>query len=295
MISKNKIRLYIYIFINFKRFFKKFFLKISVDKSLLKKFAKKKNLFFKKKFRVKTLISRRLFILLKRRKLLSPRRIRKNYRGNFFFKKFFFKTLIRSRKFLKSFFFKTSKIRQKNLSKKILLNSQKKFLKNTTYEYNALNIVLRSNFCLFLADVIVFFKKNFFYLNGININNTSVVLQEYDCLQLKLSSSIYKYILFSKKILKKKTAIVRFNSWKFFKHKFFKKQEHLKPKKRKVPKYIYMFYLFKLNAPKFLEVDYFSLSIFILKKQSTFSTSSYYLNKLFSFKLFPIYNFKKIN
>ena len=139
------------------------------------------------------------------------------------------------------------------------------------------------------------FRKNFFYLNGISLNKTDIVLQEHDCLQLKLSPSIYKYVLFSKKILKKKTAIVRFNSWKFFKHKFFKKQEHLKPKKRKVPKYIYMFYLFKLNTPKFLEIDYFSLSIFILKKQSTFSISSYYLNKLFSFKLFPIYNFKKIN
>jgi hypothetical protein len=69
----------------------------------------------------------------------------------------------------------------------------------------------------------------------------------------------------------------------------------LRPKKRKSPKYLFLFFLFKVNTPKFLEVDYFSLSIILLKKQDAFVFSSFYLNKLFSFKLFSLYNFKKIN
>jgi hypothetical protein len=95
--------------------------------------------------------------------------------------------------------------------------------------------------------------------------------------------------------LKKKIALFRHHSWKFFKQKYFKIQDNLRPKKRKSPKYLLFFFLFKVNTPKFLEVDYFSLSIILLKKQDAFVFSSFYLNKLFSFKLFSLYNFKKIN
>ncbi len=83
--------------------------------------------------------------------------------------------------------------------------------------------------------------------------------------------------------------------WRFFKQKFFKKKHNLKIKKKKIPKYLYLFYLYKLNVPKTLEVDFLTLSVFILKKENIFLQSSYYLNKPFSFKLFSLYNFKKIN
>jgi hypothetical protein len=49
----------------------------------------------------------------------------------------------------------------------------------------------------------------------------------------------------------------------------------LRPKKRKSPKYLFLFFLFKVNTPKFLEVDYFSLSIILLKKQDAFVFSSF--------------------
>jgi hypothetical protein len=50
-----------------------------------------------------------------------------------------------------------------------------------------------------------------------------------------------------------------------------------------------------MNTPKFLEIDYLSLSIFFLKKPKLYTYSTYYLNKLFSFRLFALYNYKKIN
>lgn len=290
------IRLYVYILINFKKFLKIYFLKIVFNSNILKKFNKKKNLFFKKKFKLKTLISRRLFIVLKKRKKFILHRPKKIDRGNFFFKKFFFRTLIKNRKFLKEFFFFTKKVRQKKISKKISKNIFfKTFSKNFNYEYTVFNIALRSHFCIYTADIYLYFKKNFFFLNGEVIKNSNSIMKEGDCLQLKISKPLYRYILWSKKILRKKIAVMRFNSWKYFKHKYFKQQQQLKPKKRKIPKHIFMFYLFKLNIPTILELDYFSLSIFLLKKKSIFLFSSYYLNKLFSFKLFSLYNFKKIN
>lgn len=215
--------------------------------------------------------------------------------GNFFFKKSFYRTLIKSRTVLKDFFFLNDKVRQKKISKKIL-NDQKQFKsKDITYEYSILNIVLRSHFCLCLSDALLFIKGGFFSLNGVCINKTNLVIVKHDCLQLKLSNSILSFLKKSKKILKRKTALVRYNTWKFYKQKYFKKLEQLKPKKRKIPKYIYLFYLYKLNVPKFLEIDYTSLSIFVLNKKNDYKPTSYYLNKFFSFKLFPLYNFKKIN
>jgi hypothetical protein len=85
--------------------------------------------------------------------------------------------------------------------------------------------------------------------------------------------------------------------WKFYKQKHYKGYfiENTKPRKRKTPKYFYIFFLFRLNSPNFLEIDFVTLSLFFLKKPNIFNFSSYYLNKLFSFKLFSLYNFKKIN
>lgn len=263
---------------------------------MLISFNKKKNLFFKKKSKLKFLISKRLSIVLrKRKKLKNLYNNKKIDKGNFFFKKFFVKTLFRSRKFLKIFFFLKEKTRQKKISKYILKTQKSYFLQNATYEYSALNLLFRSHFCLFVSDIFFLFKSGFFFLNGVCIKNPNTLINTADCIQLRLSISIYKYIYISKSFLKKKIAFFRHHSWKFFKQKFFKLQDNLRPKKRKSPKYLYLFFLFKVNTPKLLEIDYFSLSIFLLKKQEAFTFSSFYLNKLFSFKLFSLYNFKKIN
>ena len=204
MINNSNFRLYIYIFINLLRFAKVFFLKIKVSGLILKNFNFKKNLFFKKKSRKRVLLSKRLSIVLRKRKRFKQNKISKIDKGNFFFKKHFYRTLYKNRKFLKTFFFLNLKIRQKKITKKILINQKQFFSKNSTYEYTALNILLRGHFCLFLSDALLFFKYNFIYLNGVGINNIDRVLVRYDCLQLKLCKSVYVYLRKFKKFLKKK-------------------------------------------------------------------------------------------
>jgi hypothetical protein len=294
LISKS-INLYVYIYIFLYKFSKKYLLSLFYDLDFLKKINKKKNLFFKKKFKVKTLISKRISIILRKRKKFKSLKPKKVDKGNFFFKKFFFKTLLKSRKFLKSFFFFNLKIRQLKVTKSISDFSKNNYFNNSTCEYTVLNILLRSHICLFVADSLKLIKLNFIFLNGVINCNPQTLLTTGDYIQLRISTTLYKYILFSKKLLKKKLALFRLNSWKFFKQKFFKQKQQLKLKKRKSPKFLYLFYLFRLDTPKFLEVDYFTLSVFFLKKLSAFSHTTYFLNKMFSFKLFPLYNFKKIN
>lgn len=296
MITKyNKLHLYLYLYIYLYKFKKNFLLVLNKFNKKLVKINKKKNLFFKKKFRIKVLVSKRLTIVLKKRKKLKKFKKRKPGKGNFFFKKFFFKTLLRSRKFIKSFFFLPKKIRQTEISKKISKNKKYFFEKNTTYEFTLLNTLLRSHFCLFIADALNLIKCGGVYINGISITKYDILISECDLIQIKIDSTFLRYIRTSKKFLKKKIALFRFNSWKWIKQKLFKKKTGHKFKKRKTPKYIYLFFLYKLNVPKFLEVDYLTLSIFFLKKLNSFEYSTYYLNKLFSFKLFSLYNFKKIN
>lgn len=295
MINVSILRLYVYIFINLLKLVKVLLFRPYDSSLVLKKFNSRKNLFFKKKTRKKFLVSKRLSLALRRRIEYKIDRIKKIDRGNFFFKKHFYRTLIKNRKLIKVFFFLNEKTRQLKISKKILKNQRQFICKNSTYEYTVLNILLRSHFCLFLSDALLLIKNSFFYLNGIYLNNIDLIIVKNDCLQFKLSKSIYNYIKRSKKLLKKKTALVRYNTWKFYKQKFFKKEDQAKPKKRKTPKFIFLFYLFKLNTPKFLEVDYLSLSIFLLNKETNYNFSSYYLNKTFSYKLFSLYNYKKIN
>ena len=85
--------------------------------------------------------------------------------------------------------------------------------------------------------------------------------------------------------------LIRFNAWVFFK----RKKKKLKTKKRKYPNYLFLFFLFKLETPRYIEVDYLTLTVFLLRGFSVLSQHTYYLNKFFSFRFFSLYNYKKIN
>jgi ribosomal protein S4 len=297
IINKHKIQIYLYIYMYMYKFFKKILQPSKDCLGLVKSFQKKKNLFFKKKFRIRILVYRRLSFALRRRKRNTKFRVRqKSDKGRFFFKKFFFKTLLRNRKSLKSFFFFNKKTRQSKLTKEIFKNKNKNY-NNSTFEYTILNILLRSNFCVFFADAKLFIRNNCVYVNGVSYNDLNYVLNKGDCLQLKVSKMMYRYVHQSKKFLKKKIALFRYNLWKFYKQKNYKSQSEptLKQKKKRTPKHFYIFFLFKLDSPKFLEIDFLTLSVLFIIKYDFFRFSSYYLNKFFSFKLFSLYNYKKIN
>jgi hypothetical protein len=261
------------------------------------KINKKKNLFFKKRFGNKILVSKRLTIVCRKKKIqtkLKHSKFRQDT-GNFFFKKFFFKTLLKSRKLLKPFLFLGNKSRQKKLTKEICKNTKKVFPNNENYENTVINVLLQSHSFFFQKDASFFLKKGLVSVNGFVLINANSVLRCGDCIQLPVSKLYLLYIKFCRRFFKKKVALFKYNSWKFFKAKIIKKKKKIKFKKRKNPKFIQAFFLFRYNTPRFLEVDYQTVTIFFLKKVDNYVCSSYYLNKLFSFKMFNLYNFKKLN
>ena len=271
------------------KFFKKF-LKYFINNNNIR--LKKKNLFFKKKQNNKLLFSKRLSIYLKKKKTFKNFYFKKGF-GNFFFKKFFFKTILKARKNLKLFFFKSiSIIRSKKITKSIFKNT--KYIKNinSTYEYNIVNVLLRAHFFIFWKDILSFIKNGFVYVNNISYKNINLNLNQGDLINISLNKISYKYIQFFKKSIKKNIFLYKRNLWDFFKQK---KKKNNVFKKKKTPIYINTLYLYKYNTPKYLEIDYITLTIVILKKFNFFKNNTYFLYKSFSYKLFSLYNFKKIN
>lgn len=212
IIKYNKGRLYLSIYIHLYRFLKKVKLIEVFNTKILNKINVRKNLFFKKKYSPKVLASKRLSILLKKRKKLKMFKPKKTDKGNFFFKKFFFKTLLKTRKYLKRFFFFNNKVRQTKITNYISKNNKLLKQYNNNYEFTLLNILLRSHFCLSFKDALILIKNKFVYINGSIVNQYNATLLINDFLQLKLSTYTYKYIQFSKKFLKKKLALFRLNS-----------------------------------------------------------------------------------
>lgn len=279
----------------FRKKYKTFFLKKKTSK--LKKILIKKNLFFKKYYDTKILVSRRLINVLKKNKKLKFFKKNKNKNKNhFFLKKFFLKTLLNSRVLLKKIFSLNKKVRQKRLTK-ILYKKSKNIVRNNTMEYSIYNIILRGHFFFFLNDAVVYIKSGFVYLNGRIYSNHTYSLNKGDVLQIRINSIYFRYFKFCKKFFKKKVKLIRYEAYKFFRKKTFQKEDKVKVKlkKRKYPDYYLFFFLYKLNVPRYLEVDYTILSIIILKKLDISLHTTYYVNKLFSYKLFNLYNYKKIN
>jgi len=264
--------------------------------TILKKLCKRKTLFFKKKYNKKVLVTKRLIIFLRetRNKFNFRFRRRKRFQSNFFLKKFFLKSLYKNRNLFRIFFLLNKKTRQKKITK-IIFRKSKKFFKNNTYEYSIINILLRSHFFYFIKDAFIFLKSNLIFLNGIVCKNYDFFVNIGDRIQLEVHSSFYKYLMFCRKFFKKKIALIRYNAWRFFKQKYYQKRKYFRLKKRKNPKYYLFFFLFKLNIPKYLEVDFLILTSIILKRVDISLQTTYFVKKLFSYKLFSLYNFKKIN
>lgn len=262
------------------------------EQSLKKRIFKKKNLFFKKKYDIKILISRRFYSIFKKR----PENYKnfKNKQTGFFIKKFFLKTLYHNRKLFKLFFTLNKKFRQKKLTK-LIFKKSKKLFKNHNNDYTLNNILLRCHFFFFHKDVLHFIKNNLVFVNGIICNKLNYCLTTNDILQIPINKIYFNYLKVCKKFFRKKLALIRYNTYKYYRKKHYQSKKYFRIKKRRTPNYNLLFIVFKLNTPKFLEVDFLTLTIVILKKLNLVDQSTYYLKKLLPVKLYTLYNYKKIN
>lgn len=160
-----------------------------------------------------------------------------------------------NRNLLKYFFLKNKK--RKHYLNKFFKKFSK--LNNINYfdclEFSLKNILLNSNFFLSIKDINFFLKNGFIYLNNKLAKNINKNIKKNDIISIVFNK--YYYFLY-------KNYLNIFNSIFFNKKMFFRKSLNGNLKKDII--YIEKFYYTKNDIKDYIEVDFTTMSIFLVHK-----------------------------
>jgi hypothetical protein len=252
--------------------------------SILKKKDKAKYLllmrlnFFKNKYKSAILKSRRkknLFFKLNKFVELR-RRLYKYFNNN--------RNMLKSVLGLKqSRQYRLTKLFQKNL-KDHTFNSLLKF------EMSITNILLLSKFIFSKKGSDFLIKNGFLCVNNRIVRKNNFILSSFDIISLPLNSNFFFFYkhFFNKNL--KLTYKVGYRLWRlnFLKFNFFKQSS------TRIPDWIFKIIYFYDDIPKFLEVDFIIMSIFIVKLPKSLHQYSFYYLQSISFFLLRHYNWKRV-
>ncbi len=257
-------------------------------------------MFFKSNFNTKLCNWKRLnFFILRRRFFKKKFKLFKKNKNNlnFFFKKNLFSFLLKIRKFFSFFFFSKKYKRQYELTK--FFTKLHKF-NNLKKSPSLLSFfLLRSQFFFFIGDIIYFLKKNFISLNRVFSLSPTTIVSINDVIQLQIRPNYFIYFkkiifFFKIKLLENKKLK------KLFYLKNLKNLKNLKKKsvrkKKKIKSFFNLFSSYKFDLPKFLEIDFLTLTIFFLNTPCNFFfVNNFLFYRIFNTDMFSLLNFKKIN
>jgi len=193
--------------------------------------------------------------------------------------------ILKNRKIFRFFFFDKKK-KSKKLNKTIL-NLKKN--NNVNFFYKIIfriDYILSSNHFIYSKiDSNMFLKKKFFFLNRLPVKNLGKILYKNDVIELIFSKFYFFYLLKLKNILYLKN---------FFLIKFKKKWIDLNKIKKK-NSFLSENKFFKYFFSKVLEINFFCLSIFLLKNFIDFLFLEWKIKKFLIFFFFSLYNWKYLN
>ena len=199
----------------------------------------------------------------------------------------FLKVIFSNRKIIKNFFFKKF-TKQKKITRFLQSISLKKDNFSLTLNNFLVTNLLRSHIFFFINDVNFFLKKSFVMVNGSVTNNKFFELKKGDCVQVVRSNYYYNYIKKIYKFFKKKISKMKFKRWRSLQRRkktgFFLKTW--------VPNFLDKFIFFKTSIPKFLEVDFFSLSFIMLYNNKNILLNDKFYNKIISYYMIKMYNWR---
>lgn len=254
-------------------------------------FLKKKNIFFLKKDTFKKIIYWRVLSKSKPKQFVFKNKY--NKQKNYYLldnTSRFLSTIISNRGAIKFFFFKKH-TKQKKITK-FLINISKK----NNYFISRLSnfiffILLQSHFFFFINDINYFLKNNFIFVNNKLITSRFYELKPNDCVSLVKFNSYFDYISNIYRFFKKKISKIKYRQWKNFKLKKISSTTS----KKWLPIFLNKFLFFKLDIPKYLEVDFFTLSIIYLYSEKNIIYKNKIFYKFISFYMLKLYNWKKLN
>jgi len=206
------------------------------------------------------------------------------------FKYRFIKVLYENRRIFKKIFFRKNFI-QRKLSNKIVnfikLNQRSALL---GLESNLENVLLRSRFFLTISHVELALTNGIVYLNGRLVKKKKKILKTSDILQLSLVNSYFYFDRFIIQDIKRLKSKLPGKIWNLFKH--------INNIQKQTPKHFenwyYLLYHFWLDVPKYLEVDYISLSIILIYTPVFYWEFNQFFLKYLNLSLIRLYNWKYI-
>lgn len=204
------------------------------------------------------------------------------------FKKKFVLILKKNRNLLRSFL-KIKPKRKFNFNKYIK-NLSKSNYKGFLYfyEYNIVNILVRSNFFFNHKDCSWFLKNGYISLNGKVLISEKTVLKPLEIVNVSYSN--YFYFYYRKNLNDCLNNLYRFNKkiWKINQ----KKKNYLVKNTEKYSNWIYRSIYIKNDIPVFIEVDYISMTLVMLNYTFNVNYVDYYNLKFLNLYLNRLYNWK---
>jgi len=176
-----------------------------------------------------------------------------------------------------------------NNSFSYLFKKNYKFLLNS-FNFNLVSLLIKSRFVFTKEQALFLIKNKFVFLNGFNKVSIYQTAKQNDIIQLVLHKSyffFFKRILSSLRLLKKKTG---YRVWLLTRFLF----NFYKQSPTNIPKWVDKLMYYRLDVPKFLEVDYTILTTVILYKPKYLYETDLYTFKYLNYFLLRLYVWKYI-
>lgn len=209
----------------------------------------------------------------------------KNFNKFFDFKSSTFSVFFNNRKLLKKLFF-LKNMRQKKTTKlfsKLIKSDFKSFVK--FIEYSLYNILIKSKMCYTYSESIFLIKNGFVFVNGLLIKNPFFLLKNSDIIQITISDQFYEFFKINTDKKYKLVCLLKHIIWK--NHRFlnnFYKQSY-----NRVPDWVFDTSSFYEDVPSYIDVDYTTMSLCILKLDVNFI---FYNNNFLNFiNIFMLRNY----
>ena len=141
-----------------------------------------------------------------------------------------------------------------------------------------------------MNDINFFLKNKFIYVNNKVVSNKFFEVSVNDCIKLITFNSYFDYLSNVYKFFNKKKLKIKYKQWKIY-----KTTNKTTSSKRWLPNFLDKFLFYRLDIPKFIEVDFFTLSIIYLYNDKNIVHKNKFFLKFMSFYMMKMYNWKKLN
>ena len=158
------------------------------------------------------------------------------------------------------------------------------------WELMLMNVIVKLGFLSSISDMKLFLKYNIIFINGKVPRHINQQLKKGDIIQLILGQTVLKAIQNARLFFFWKKKRLSFKMWKIRKYKniFFKERT------KHIPRFVTHLKFFCGKTPRYLELDYVTLTAFIILKPNKFSDISFFFQKFFSSYMLRLYNWKRI-